>query len=913
MPTKRDLLAHFTSDELKDIVAHFGLEADARSPAAMLEAVASSKKAKLAPILGDYLGERLKELCEALGLDSSGTKQTMVERLTGKSAPATEQQAESSATSSPEQAKQTEPATPRSQRGPLTLPQLATEKLFAGSGEMRARCRAHNWEATALGAVEGWPPALRMLAPLVLAAGVPSALLWGPAQTVLYNDAYISLLGAQHPVLLGRPHFDVVPESRATFGPLFARVQSGETVSLADVPTTFRRDAVDGPLTRSLYTFSFAPVREVDDPAGPVVGIYGVVLETTAEVTRRATDARQAYLLALSDALRPLADPMEIQGEAARLIGERLGVDRVLYADTEGDTIVVHRDWVRGIASMAGRYPASVWGEYVAVYLRGEPYVVHDVACDPKVDDTALASYRSVDIAAFIGMGLVKQGAHVASFGVHSRTPRAWTTEDIELVRETAERTWDAVRRARAEAALRESEAKYRTIFDSIDEGFGTHEVLYDDAGRPVDIRYLETNSAFERHTGVSDCVGRRAREISPNLEDAWIETFARVARTGLPLRFEQENADVGRWYNVYLSRVGGDGSPVVAAVFTDITERKRAEAALATAASRDAFLVRLADALRPLADAFAVQEVAARMLGEHLGANLVHYGEVTDETVRIHQGYGNGMSAMVGSFRLASDGWGAAILENYRAGHTSVCRDVNQDPTITAAEAAQLSNAGLVAYVGVPLIKRGTWVAVLAVHFMTPRDWQADDLAIIKEVAERTWAAVERARAEQALREGEERLRLFGEASSDVIWIRDAETRRMEYVSPAFEAIYGVQRDEVLGHEPEHVWADLIVPENREGALAALERVRAGKRITFEFRIRRPDGQLRWLRDTDFPVQNENGLVQRIGWGCEGCGSVSGCLAATWRSRAPPGSAPRCSSACPNQRRSCPRTAPPR
>jgi len=92
MPTKRDLLAHFTRDELKDIVAHFDLEADARSPAALLAAVAASKKAKLPPILGDYLGERLKELCAALGLDSSGTKQAMVERLTGKSAPADEPQ-----------------------------------------------------------------------------------------------------------------------------------------------------------------------------------------------------------------------------------------------------------------------------------------------------------------------------------------------------------------------------------------------------------------------------------------------------------------------------------------------------------------------------------------------------------------------------------------------------------------------------------------------------------------------------------------------------------------------------------------------------------------------------------------------------------------------------------------------------
>ncbi|MBA3545741.1 MAG: N-6 DNA methylase [Nannocystis sp.] len=146
MPTKRDLLAHFTRDELKDIVGHFGLEADARSPAALLEAVAASKKAKLAPILGDYLGERLKELCEALGLDSSGTKQAMVERLTGKSAPADEPPAAPTAKPAAKQAKPPEPATtPRSQRGPLTLPQLERH-LFAAADILRGKMDASEFK-----------------------------------------------------------------------------------------------------------------------------------------------------------------------------------------------------------------------------------------------------------------------------------------------------------------------------------------------------------------------------------------------------------------------------------------------------------------------------------------------------------------------------------------------------------------------------------------------------------------------------------------------------------------------------------------------------------------------------------------------------------------------------------------------
>ena len=116
------------------------------------------------------------------------------------------------------------------------------------------------------------------------------------------------------------------------------------------------------------------------------------------------------------------------------------------------------------------------------------------------------------------------------------------------------------------------------------------------------------------------------------------------------------------------------------------------------------------------------------------------------------------------------------------------------------------------------------------------------------------------------ALREGEEWLWLFGDASSDVIWIREAETLRMEYLSRAFESVYGVGREAILGTDPEHGWANLIVEEDRAGAIAALERVRSGEHVTFEYRIRRPDGEVRWLQDTDFPIRDTEGRILHIG-----------------------------------------------
>jgi PAS domain S-box-containing protein len=124
-----------------------------------------------------------------------------------------------------------------------------------------------------------------------------------------------------------------------------------------------------------------------------------------------------------------------------------------------------------------------------------------------------------------------------------------------------------------------------------------------------------------------------------------------------------------------------------------------------------------------------------------------------------------------------------------------------------------------------------------------------------------------EQQRTYTALRESEARLREFGEASSDVLWVRDAETLRCEYLSPAFEDIYGVSRKEALGNQSLRNWVGMILPEDRGRVMRNLRRVRAGGRVAFEFRIRRrTDGAVRWLRNTDFPIFDDAGQVRRIG-----------------------------------------------
>ncbi len=136
----------------------------------------------------------------------------------------------------------------------------------------------------------------------------------------------------------------------------------------------------------------------------------------------------------------------------------------------------------------------------------------------------------------------------------------------------------DITERKRTEETLRESEERYRKLFDSIDEGFAIIEMLYDEQDQAVDYRILETNPAFGRMTGFADAAGKTSLELNPDAEPYWFEILGRVAKTGEDVRFESYAEALDRWFDVYASRVGGEESRRVAIVFADTTERKRAE-----------------------------------------------------------------------------------------------------------------------------------------------------------------------------------------------------------------------------------------------------------------------------------------------------------------------------------------------
>lgn len=140
----------------------------------------------------------------------------------------------------------------------------------------------------------------------------------------------------------------------------------------------------------------------------------------------------------------------------------------------------------------------------------------------------------------------------------------------------------DIGQRKRTEKALRESEAHYRNLFESIDVGFCTVELKFDEQQYPLDYRFVEVNPAFERHAGLIDAAGKWMRDISPTHEQHWFDIYGKVALTGESVRFENVATTLGnRVYEVFAFRVGEPGAYLVAILFNDISERRRIQEAL--------------------------------------------------------------------------------------------------------------------------------------------------------------------------------------------------------------------------------------------------------------------------------------------------------------------------------------------
>ena len=521
-----------------------------------------------------------------------------------------------------------------------------------------------------------------------------------------------------------------------------------------------RFDAEDARVLQSLARFAAAAFQMIS-----------ALEETTAERSAvRKLEKRQSFLLKLSDALRPVSEAREVQAVTTRLVGTHLEADRVMYAEVEGkpgaETGTIHAQFVRQaadadapVAPFPEHFTFDAFGAHtMAARYRGDPLVVMDVASDPAFGAAERAAWQKAGVCAAIVAPLSKGGRLVAEFGVYSVGPRNWTTEDVALVQEVAERTWAAAQRARAEEALRLSEEKYRTVFESMDEGFLVHEMIRNEEGKVVDYRLLEANPAHQRATGLPpEAIGKLGSEFMPEIESHWLDLFDRVSTSGVAERSEMYNAASTRWYNVQVSPVRGHDR--IAVVFDDVTTRKQAEATLRESEARQTFLLKLSDAIRPYTDPTDIQGETTRLLREQLNAAWCYYvdwdlakkvGWVLRDSVA------DGLPSLAGAHDVSD---APEFLELLTSGKLLTVRDYAGYEQLPMRIRQQFTALGFRSMMAAPLVKKGHLIATLLVGATAVRDWSESDVSLLAEVAERTGAAIERARAESALRESEARL----------------------------------------------------------------------------------------------------------------------------------------------------------
>lgn len=362
-----------------------------------------------------------------------------------------------------------------------------------------------------------------------------------------------------------------------------------------------------------------------------------------AEAALLSSEQRQASLLQLSEKLRPLADPGAVLTTASRLLGEQLGVQRVTFAEIDGDDLIVQSGYANGVEPLAGRHPLVACGaEVAAAARRGESIAVADVAADPLFSDAERAVYQAAQIAAFAGVALKKGDRLAAGVGVQSAVPRQWSAADLKLIRDIGERMWDALERARSETARRASETTFRTLGEAVPDFLW----MSDASGGPI-----YQNPAWHKYTGLtSDDLARDGWQqlCHPDDRPALMEVWEQALRwkKSFEVEFRCRRRDgVHRWFHTRAVPIRDEAGRLVkwVGVTADIHERKRTEEMLREADRRkDEFLATLAHELRnplaPIRNSLHILRLGGRddQIYDTLDRQVNHLVRLVDELMEV-------------------------------------------------------------------------------------------------------------------------------------------------------------------------------------------------------------------------------------------------------------------------------------
>jgi signal transduction histidine kinase len=168
-------------------------------------------------------------------------------------------------------------------------------------------------------------------------------------------------------------------------------------------------------------------------------------------------------------------------------------------------------------------------------------------------------------------------GPNLLQAGAQDYIGKSWTTASslCRAVENSMDRFKLLQTQQQGRQALAQSEERYRTLFNAIDEGYCVIEMMFDAQDQPVDYRFLEVSQSFERQTGLIGAVGKTILQLIPSLEIKWLQAYGRVAQTGEPIRVEDYVENMNRWFDLYAFRFGDPAKKQLGILFNNSTERK--------------------------------------------------------------------------------------------------------------------------------------------------------------------------------------------------------------------------------------------------------------------------------------------------------------------------------------------------
>jgi PAS domain S-box-containing protein len=311
----------------------------------------------------------------------------------------------------------------------MDVPTSAVSPFLADGGEVGALMRTHDWSRFPLGAPEAWPQSLSTVVSLMLNSKFPMFVAWGEGQEFLYNDSYAEILGAKHPLALGRRFKDVWSEIWDDISPIVAMAMDGKASYFENLPLTMHRKGYD---EQTWFTFSYSPVR---DESGRVAGVFCACTETTGQVLAERHQAEE------------LQRSKQIFQQAPGFIAVIRGTQHVFeLANDAYIQLIGHRDIIgKPVADALPELRGQGFVDLLDnVFTAGEPFLGRALPVMLQREPGAALEQRYVD---FVYQPVRDAFGEVSSIFVQGN---------------------DVTEAMRATQALRESEAQLRLLANTI-------------------------------------------------------------------------------------------------------------------------------------------------------------------------------------------------------------------------------------------------------------------------------------------------------------------------------------------------------------------------------------------------------------------------------------------------------------